>query len=304
MAQWKARYGGNEQSSQVLNTMPRDDLNRVVELRAVPKRVLVIGPGATEIVFALGQQAKVAGRDSASDFPADKMENIAVVGDFNGPNIERAVAANPDFVIVQGETYGRDRVDSWQKQIGVPVASVAATTVQGVAQDIRKIGAWLGASDKAETIAARLQNQGSTAAKNSAKGAPTAIVEIQRSPLMVAGRGTLIDDVLNRAGFANGAKVEGYKQLNLENLLANPPDFYVVPSDTLKNAPDVKLKLVSERNRVLDSLRQTPGLKNLECVRRGRVLLVPADWVLRPSPRLADGVAEMTRQRLQLGTKK
>lgn len=300
MAQWKERYGDNEQSSQVLNAMPRDDLDRVVELRAIPKRVLVIGPGATEIVFALGQQSKLAGRDSASDFPAEAAK-VSVIGDFNGPNIERAVAANPDFVVVQGETYGRDRIDEWQKQIGAPVASVAATTVKGVAQDIQKIGAWLGVSGKAKNVATPLQHQGS----GSVNGKPqTALVEVQRSPLMVAGKETLIDDVLNRAGFDNAAKVSGYKQLNLESVLSSPPDFYVVPSDKLKNASDVKLNLAAERNRVLDSLRQTPGLKNLECVRRGRVLLIPADWVLRPGPRLADGIKEMTRQRLQLDAKK
>lgn len=303
MAQWKERYGDNDQSSQVLNTMPRDDLDRVVELRAIPKRVLVIGPGATEIVFALGQGAKLAGRDSASDYPSEAAK-VSVIGDFNGPNIERAVAANPDFVIVQGETYGRDRIDEWQKQIGAPVASVAATSVKGVAQDIRKIGAWLGASDQAKTVASNIEPGLDASFKSNANGkVKTAIVEVQRSPLMVVGKETLIDDVLNRAGFKNGANVEGYKQLNLESLLANPPDFYIVPSDKLKNASDVKLKLASERNRVLDSLRQTPGLKNLECVRRGRVLIVPADWVLRPGPRLADGIKEMTRQRLQLDAK-
>jgi len=304
MAQWKERYGDNDQSSQVLNTMPRDDLDRVVELRAIPKRVLVIGPGATEIVFALGQGAKLAGRDSASDYPAEAAK-VSVIGDFNGPNIERAVAANPDFVVVQGETYGRDRIDEWQKQIGAPVASVAATTVKGVAQDIQKIGVWLGTPDKAKNVAAEVDPKLDVSFKSGKNGKPqTALVEVQRSPLMVAGKETLIDDVLNRAGFDNAAKVSGYKQLNLESVLSSPPDFYVVPSDKLKNASDVKLNLASERNRVLDSLRQMPGLKNLECVRRGRVLLIPADWVLRPGPRLADGIKEMTRQRLQLDAKK
>ena len=301
MAQWKARYGDNDTSSQILNTMPRDDLGRVVELKAIPQRVVVIGPGATEMVFALKQESKLVGRDSGSDFPADKVQNIAVVGDFNGPNIERAVAANPDFVIVQGETYDSERADAWQKQIGAPVAVIAATTVKGVAQNIQKIGAWLHASDKAKIVAARLQTQGSDSAKGKAK---TALVEIERSPLMVAGKNTLIDDVLQRAGFANGARVFGYKQLNLETLLASPPDFYIVPSDKLKNANDIKLKLASERNRVLDSLRKTPALKDLVCIKNGKVLVVPADWVLRPSPRLQNGIEEMARQRLQLDAKK
>ena len=300
MAEWKARYGDNDTASQILNTMPHDDLDRVVELRAIPKRVLVIGPGATEMVFALGQESKLVGRDSASDFPADKVQNLAIVGDFNGPNIERAVAANPDFVIVQGETYDRERADAWQKQIGAPVAVINAPNVKGVAQDIQKIGAWLNASSKAKSVAARLQNQASTAAKGKL---PTAIVEIQRSPLMVAGRRTLIDDALKRAGFKNGGDVEGYKQLSLESLLAHPPDFYVVPSGQLKNASDVKLNLTLERNRVLDSLRRTPGIKDLSCIKNGRVLLVPADWVLRPGPRLADGINEMKRQHLQLDKK-
>jgi iron complex transport system substrate-binding protein len=142
MNQWKARYESSEESLRVLNAMPRDDLNRPVELRAVPQRVAVIGPGAVETVFALGAGDKLVGRDSGTDYPPAALR-APVVGDHKGPNLEQLVAARPDFVIIQGETYGRERLEEWQKQIGVPVAGLAATTVPGVQAGMRKVRTWL-----------------------------------------------------------------------------------------------------------------------------------------------------------------
>ncbi len=300
MAQWKERYGDNDTSSQVLNTMPRDDLDRVVELKAVPKRVLVIGPGATEIVYALGLESKLVGRDSASDFPPDKVQNLPIVGDFNGPNIERALAANPDLVILQGETYGVDRADAWQKQIGAPVACIAATTVAGLLKDSQKIGTWLGQNQTKPLFA--LNSVPSSSRKSDQ---PSAIIEIERQPFMTAGGDTLVGDVLRQAGFSNSAQpVDGYKPFNLEILTAHPPQWYIVTSNTLKSQDDVRTKLASERVRVLEELRGTSGIKNLPCVQQGRVLVVPADWMLRPGPRVALAIAEMARQRSQLGMEK
>ena len=289
MTQWQERYGKNEQSSRVLNSTPRDDLGRVVELKRVPQRLVVLGPGAVETIFALGMEAKLVGRDSASDYPA-AAKSIAVSGDFQGPNLEKTVALKPDLVIMVGETWGRDRVETWQKQIGAPVACLSATTLEGVAQGMQKIAQWTGAEP------AKFANILRQSSQNAPDAGATALFEIQRSPLWAAGNNTLVNDVMRASGLRNAARVEGYKQLNMENLLTQQPQFYVVSSNALKTPADVQNKLVAERQRVLEVLRRAPGIKSLKCVREGRVLVVPADWALRPGPRLSLAIAALREQ--------
>jgi iron complex transport system substrate-binding protein len=86
-------------------------LGRTITLKSVPQRIVTIGPGATEMIFALGAGSRLVGRDSSSDYPPGQrprgVQGVPVVGDFSGPFVESTVAARPDLIIVQGETYGR-----------------------------------------------------------------------------------------------------------------------------------------------------------------------------------------------------
>lgn len=252
---------------------PRDDWNRPVTLEKTPQRLVVVGPGATEIVFALGLGSKIVGRDSASDFPP-AAKKIPVVADYRGPFFESVRAARPDLIIVQGETYDAARLDEWQKKCGAPVVGLAATDVKRVSKNIEALGVWLGAAPRAKTLAATLPLQ-------DAPQSASAFLEIQRRPLMTAGKDTLVGDALARAGLVNVAAVKGYKIYNLETLLIQNPKFYVVPGDPQKRAQIVR------------ELQNAPGFKTLECVRAGRVVVVSADWLLRPGPRLARGIAAM-----------
>jgi ABC-type Fe3+-hydroxamate transport system substrate-binding protein len=119
---------------------------------------------------------------------------------------------------------------------------------------------------------------------------------VQRKPLWAAGRNTLVGNVLEEARLTNAATFLGYKQVNIEALLAKPPKWYVASSSALKTPDDVKTKLASERRKIISDLKNTPGLKNLECIRQGRVLVVPGDWSLRPGPRLELGIKSLREQ--------
>ncbi len=258
---------------------PKDDLGRVIALKSPAKRVIVIGPGAVETVFALGAQKSLVGRDDYADFPI-QAKKIAVAGDYKGPSVEKSVALRPDLVIVQGETYDRDRMESWQQQIGAPVASLAATDVGGVQRDIEKIGKWLGADARARqvTIAVR---------PPSLPPKYSAFIETQRSPLNTAGKKTLVSSVLEAGGFRNVAQISGYQPYGLESLLANQPDVYIVPSK-------------AKREVVLRQLRDNEALSKLKCVREGQVVVIESDFILRPGPRLGIGIAKLRAEAARL----
>jgi iron complex transport system substrate-binding protein len=281
--------------SAAIRSLPRDDLGREIKLANVPQRIVTIGPGATETVFALGAGRRLVGRDSASDYPAAALK-VPVAGDFNGPALEAVIAARPDLVIVQGETYGRTRIEDWQRKIGAPVASLAATTVEGVAQDMEKIGAWLGVRDRARQLARTL----AFSPHNVGRGKLSVFFEVGRSPLFTAGRGTLIDNIISTAGLSNIARsVNGYKQYNTEALLSRPPSIYVV-TQAGSTPPPRGAALRKLRNEMKQKLLRVPGLSGLRCVQQATIVIVPGDWVLRPGPRLRLGLQEMNRQAYEM----
>ena len=265
--------------------LARDDLGREIALKKTPQRVVVIGPGAVEIVYALGAQKRLVGRDQFATFPP-AAKSVPVLGDFQGPNLESVLAARPDFLIVQGESYGKTRIESWQKQLGVPVASLAATSLSGVADDVRKIASWLGAENAAVPLLKRFAAL-KTSREYSQGKTPSAFFEVGRSPLWSAGKNTLIDDVLRAAGLENAARdINGYKNYSLETLQMRAPDFYVVTAPTSDEAA---------RQKALRDLRAQPGLRDLSCVKNGRIIVLNADEVLRPGPRLLDGIEALRR---------
>ena len=259
--------------------MPHDDLDREIKISAPAERVAIIGPGAIESAYEIGAGPHVVGRDAYADFPAPA-KNAAVMGDFNGPSVEKTIALNPDLVIVQGETYDRERIDKWQRQIGVPVAQLSATTLKGIADDIRKIGAWLGKPQAAEDAALRLT--GTPRPTVIEANAPSAFFEIGRAPLYTAGDDTMIGEILKSANLKNvAANIKGYKAFNGETLLARQPDVYIVTS----NKPD--------SGQILRELKANPLLKNLRCVQNDHVVILNADQALRAGPRLRDAIEQL-----------
>jgi iron complex transport system substrate-binding protein len=289
--------------------LAKDDLGRTIKLAKLPERIITIGPGATEMVYALGLGKKLVGRDSSSDYPAEA-KKVASVADFRGPFFESVLAVKPDFIIVQGETWGSDRIEAWQKKCGAPVAVLSATTITKVAQGMERIDAWVtGKPDDGQKLAqallAKPDSDKPAVSQTGLKG--KALFEIQRSPLMVAGKGTLLDDVIQAAGLTNAAAgVEGYKQFNLENLLADPPDYYVVtvgalaPGKGYPTAEQLEKDAAVERHKV----QATPIIRELACVKAGRILVIPADWALRPGPRLKLAVDELATQAAKLAPEK
>ena len=255
---------------------PRDGAGRAVNLPTPASRVIALGPGAVETVWALGAGKKLVGRDDYADFPPET-KKVEVAGNFQGPNIEKCIALRPDLVIVQGEGIELSRADEWQAKIGAPVAVIGATTVGGVREEIEKIAAWLDASPE------KLKNATAHFHENAHFWNVSVFIEIGRSPLYTAGQNTLVGDVVSRNGFQNIASVRGYQAYNIENLLAKPPRAYLVPTKKTKA-------------QTLAELRAHPTLSKLEAVKKGRVVVVDPDLILRPGPRLRDGMSKLYRE--------
>lgn len=244
---------------------------------APPRRIVALAPSAAEILFALGAAPRVVG---VSDFARDLPESAGKVrlGGF-APDLERVALLAPDLVVVSRD--GTDRA-AWEKlsAMGLRVLVTGGTTLDGVLDDVASVGAAIGEARRAAALVGSLRARIAAAeARGRAHRGMTAIVLVWPDPLVVAGRGTFVGDVLARAGFTNAvpAGAGEWPRVSLETLAAWNPGLVVRP-ETPENAAAFR------------AAWDGGALKLVPAVRDGRVATVPGDLLERPGPRLVDAL--------------
>lgn len=246
-----------------------------------PRRVVALAPSAAEIVYALGAADRVVGvSDFAADLPDSKGK--ALLGGFS-PDLERIAALKPDLAVVSRDGTDR-RAAERLASLGVRVVVTDATSLAGVFEDVRRVGAALGRTADAERLVGSMARRAAAAEERSparrAAARPTAVALIWPDPPIVAGPGTFVGDLLARAGLANvvPASAGEWPRVSHETLVAWNPGLLVRPE--------------TAENRVTFEGAFAPGSRwrLLSAVRDGRVVVLPGAWLERPGPRLVDAL--------------
>jgi iron complex transport system substrate-binding protein len=260
-----------------------DDEGVTVTLPAAPQRIVTFAPANTEILFALGLGDRVVGvSGSFDDFPpaARKVEEV---GGQSGvePNEEKVVSLEPDLLLA---TSGGEEWKKRLRDLGVPVFTVDATTLDDVFHDIRTIGRLTGVPDRARSLTDRLSARAREIERTVRAEPPvTCFYEVYfQPPVYTVGPGSFVFDLLRDAGcnpVTSGLK-NPYPALSVEALVHDDPDVYLVDS---LSAPSVA------------AVGKRAGYDALRAVRRDRVAIVDSDPVTRPGPRVVQGLEELAR---------
>lgn len=258
-----------------------DDLGRRVKLPMPARRIVSLAPSLSENLFAIGAGKTVVGVTSADDYPA-AVRRLPRVGDAYRPSIERIRALRPDVVLVESSTIDRRAADTFAARLKRPVFVQQSRTFDDVPRHLLQLGRITGSRSGAQRAAAAMKVRAAQVARRVAgEPRPRVFVEINASPLYAAGPGTFIHDLIRRAGGTNvvvGANP--FPLYSKETLLAADPDHYVIA----QGGP------MGPRSGTLP-----PPLNRLSAARNGRVHRIPADLLLRPTPRLADGLVLLAK---------
>jgi len=254
---------------------------------ASPRRVVALAPSAAEIAYALGAADLVVG---VSDFAADLPGSAGKprLGGF-APDLERVAALKPDLALVSRDGTDR-RAAERLASLGIRVVVTDAASLDGVFADVRRVGAALGRRAEAERLVESLSARAAAAAARAPRPArgkrTTAIALIWPDPPVVAGRGTFVGDLLERAGLENAApaKAGDWPRVTHETLVAWDPRIVVRP-ETRENAAAFAAAFAPGSRWLL-----------LPAVREGRVLVLPGDWLERPGPRLVDALEALVER--------
>ena len=143
---------------------------------------------------------------------------------------EDVIALQPDLVV---RSWGGDsRALAFYERLGIDVIQIGyASDFEGAARVTRQVGEALGQSERAEALAKRLGFGVAATGKQALYLTPGGVT---------AGKGTMIDAIMQAAGLTNVVEEAGWINLPLEQLVQSPPDrvlaaFFGFDEDTASN---------------------------------------------------------------------
>lgn len=256
-----------------------DDFGDPVAAQApFPRRVVSLNPATTELLFALGAGSRLVGRTSWDVWP-DSARIATDVGAGLQPNVEAILALRPDLAILYAS--GDNRAAATRLQAaGVRTLSLKTDRIADFFRAARLMGAVLGDSARgavvADSVARTLQRVRSATARFPK---PTVVWPFSESPVIVAGAGSYINELLVIAGAQNV----------YAGLAAPSPT--VTMEDVLRRAPNVVLASPDAAR----AITRDPGWRSLDAVRTGRVLVYDTTLVNRPSVTLGAAAVSLAR---------
>jgi len=263
-----------------------DDLGREVTIHKQPETIVSLAPSNTEILFALELGDRVIAVSEYCNYPLE-VQNKIKIGGFSTVNIEKVVSLKPDLVLATGGV--QETVVEELERLGLSVIALDAKSIEDVLENIRLVGRAAGQLETARELAANLE-QRIKAVTDKIKDLPDSqrprvFYEVQYEPLMTAGPGTFIDDLIHLAGATNIASdaATKYPVYNLETLIDRNPEVIIISVGHGSIAASVEGVKSRGRWRILDA------------VKNNRVYGIDADLVSRPGPRIVDGLEEIVR---------
>ncbi len=240
-------------------------------------RIISVAPNVTELLFAAGAGPQLVAVSAYSDFP-EAAKSLPQIGDAFRLDYEAIVALSPTVAVIwDGGTPAG--VSERLKELGIRVVALPAYRLDDIATGLVTLGELAGTEDIANAAAADFRRR-IEELRVAYRDRPKlkVFIEIDDAPLFTVGGPHLITEIVELCG--------GTNVFADATALALPVDLESV----LVRAPEV----------ILSADEGGPGevwarFKGLEAVAKDQVYRVPPDRLSRPSPRIADGAAEVCK---------
>jgi iron complex transport system substrate-binding protein len=256
----------------------QDDRGRSVSLEQPPRRLISLYGGLTEILVALGAGSQVVARTQGDDC----LKDLPTVGTHLQPNVEMILALKPDLVLQGGVPKGMPALKKLEAE-GVPVAMFAPHDFPGLLSLIQRLGALTGKEEAAAALNRGLEDRLKQVAERLKGRKPIQVFfEVRYLNLLAAGRGSMVNDIITRAGGVN--IVENPQRLapfGLEALLQADPEIYIIQQGPMNKSPE--------------DIYSRSYFQELRAVKGRRVLVVDESLFSRPGPRSSEAVEQLAR---------
>ena len=262
-----------------------DQMGREVTITGFVEKIISLSPSNTEVAFALGLGDRLVGVTEFCNYPPEAQEK-EIVGGFATPSIEKIVELEPDLVLAS--TIHAEEVPRLEA-LGIPVLVVESSTLIDLYTSIALVAAVTGVAPAGEALMASMQER-INAIEVVVSVVPIdnrirVFYEVYSDPLMSAGKGAFINEIISLAGGTNifGDSDENYPMISAEVVAERQPEIILFPD--YHGTADL----------VLESMTGRPGWESVPAVINGRVFAVSDDTFARPGPRIVEAIEEAAR---------
>lgn len=249
-------------------------------------RVVSLSPSTTEAAFAIGAGALLVGRSKHCDHPPEA-QKLPVVGGYADPSLEAIIGLDPTLVIGARGPAGPALEQALQAR-GLATFFPETESIAQIEAMLTELGRLLHAPAGAAEVVAQLRAKKDAV---TAAVAPLPRVKVallfDAAPIVAAGPGGFPDELIRLAGGENVISQGGpYPTVNIEHLLALNPDVLLDGMGEGSGMPG---------STTLGLPREAPGWRELKAVREGRVRALATSTILRPGPRIGEGLVAIAR---------
>lgn len=235
-------------------------------------RIASLSPAVTEILFALEQQKKIVCRSNDSDFPdaTAVIPALSMTQDFD-PEALRAYTPDIVFTALSSQKILSEKI----KAAGFGVVHQEPASLTDLTQCIRQIGMIIDCQARAEALIGAMQ-QGFNDTKRKAglfPRRPKVYVEVSRTLPTMSDQ--WIADLVKIGG---GVPFPEVGKRSIQDVQAFDPDVIVLCTSATGDS-SFKEKMIAQE-----------GWKSLRAVLENHVFTIDEALLLRPGPRLTEGV--------------
>lgn len=220
--------------------------------------------------------------DRAAAFPPERRI------DYSYGAAERIVSLHPDLVVTTPWT-DASTLSQIERQ-GIPVLRLDGfESIAEIEASLRLLGQATGEEARSEAMAREMETGLARVARAVAgrPAAPVLIASYAGADLWTAGTGTIVDEIIRRAGGENVAAtragIRGHEPLTMERMLAIQPRHLIVSSP------------IADVDQVRRSIADRPGAAQVPAVAEGRVDVVPSRVTGVGSQYVVQAIEEVAR---------
>jgi iron complex transport system substrate-binding protein len=251
---------------------------------AAAERIVSLAPSVTEIVFAIGAGDRLVGVSTYCDHPPEAL-GIPRIGNFLSPNVELILAAKPDLVIGVPSPANRSPVENLER-LGLRVLIVDPEGVESIFTSIQTVADAIGTPERGAALIESIRRQmAAVSARLDGVAAERVLMLVGRRPMVAAGAGTYLDELIRIARGVNVAAPIGEKwpSIGIEFVVETGPEV-IIDAGMGSEEPDGE-----GRRGFWQAFPIIPAVRN------GRVHAYQAFELLRPGPRVAETLEAVAR---------
>jgi len=249
---------------------------------AFPERIVCLTEEPTEVLYALGEERRIAGISGFTVRPPRARHEKPRVSAFTSAKIDRILALEPDFAIGFSDMQA-DIAQALVKH-GIEVWIANHRSVEGILGYVQRLGALVGAAARAEALAASLREriERVRAAAQALPRRPRVYFEEWDEPMISAIR--WVSELVGIAGGDDVFPERAAASLGRDRIVADA-------REVIARRPDIIVGSWCGKKFRAESVAARPGWQELPAVRDGELHEVKSPLILQPGPAaLTDGL--------------